>query len=189
MVKLTQERLKELVNYDSETGDFTWKKRCIKEFSKYSHLNSWNTRFANNVAGCIDKSSGYMSITVEGKSYKLHRLVWLFTYGYFPENEIDHISRVKTDNRLVNLREVSSTCNMRNRDKMCTNTSGVTGVSWSKRKGKWNSQISISGKGINLGSYIDFEGAVKARWEAEVKYNFPNCNTTSSAYKYLSKEK
>ena len=105
--------------------------------------------------------------------------------SYLPENEIDHINRIKDDNRWCNLREVSRQCNVRNCSIGKNNKSGITGVGWVKKCNKWCSRITVSRKTICLGNYKEFSDAVKARWDAEVKYNFPNCNTTSSAYEYL----
>ena len=65
------------------------------------------------------------------------------------------------------------------------NTSGVTGVNFHKYNKNWIAEIVVNGEKYGLGSHKSFQDAVKARWNAEVKYNFPNCNTTSSAYEYL----
>lgn len=134
--------------------------------------------------GCLS-SDGYVYATVDGKQYLLHRLIWFYVYGYFPENEIDHINRKKSDNRIKNLREASRQCNTRNSGMLSTNNSGVKGVSWDKVNNKWMSCISIGNKTINLGRFVEKSGAAKARWEAEKKYGFPSCNTTSTAYTYL----
>lgn len=168
--KLTQERLKELLSYDPETGIFIWKIK-IKSVKK------------EDIAGCIDKKN-YRVIRINGKNYFAHRLAFLFMEGYFPENDTDHIDRDKNNNKWNNLREVSHTCNMRNRNIMSNNKSGITGVLFDNNSKKWRAFIKI-GNLIRLGSFNNIIDAVKARWEAEVKYNFPNCNISSSAYVYL----
>lgn len=173
-MKLTQDRLKGLLDYDPETGVFIWKVDRGKRTKKGSF------------AGSLD-NKGYLIIRFNGKGYKAHRLAFLYMEGYFPENQVDHIDRDKTNNKWNNLREVSHTCNMRNCKISKINTSGITGVSWHKGRKKWQSQIRIP-KPIYLGLFDNLIDAAKARWEAEVKYNFPNCNTTSAAYVYL-KEK
>lgn len=124
---------------------------------------------------------------IDSVRYKAHRLAWLYVYGYFPENDIDHINRMKDDNSIANLREVSRQCNIRNVGLRSTNKTGVTGVSWCKRFGKWQAQIRADKMNKNLGYYVDFIDAVRSRWKAEIKYNFPNCNTISSSYTYLEK--
>lgn len=122
---------------------------------------------------------------INGKLYKNHRLAFLYMEGYFPENGIDHIDRNKTNNSWNNLREVSHTCNMRNCKIQANNKSGITGVCWYKASNKWQAHIRIPKQNINLGYFDNLTDAAKSRWIAEVKYNFPNCNTTSSAYNYL----
>ena len=170
--KLTQDRLKELLDYDPETGIFinkTNRGKKIKKGSKTGHLDK----------------DGYWQICIDYKNYRAHRLVFLYMEGYLPENGIDHIDRNKLNNRRNNLREVSQTCNRRNCNIYKANKSGVTGVCWYKRDKKWEVSIRNFGKKIFCGYFENIIDAAKARWEAEVKYNFPNCNTTSSAYNYL----
>lgn len=187
-VHITQNELKELIFYNHDTGIFTWKERSVEKFlhsnNPEQYCATWNTKYSNTDSGNLHKS-GYIVIRVYGKDYKAHRLAWLYMEGYFPENQIDHINRIKSDNRWCNLREISTQCNIRNRGITKKNTSGVVGVYWNKRVNKWSAQITINKKPINLGYYMNFVDAVKIRWDAEVKYKFPNCNFSSSAFKYL----
>jgi len=169
---LTQSRLKEILNYDPETGLF------IREKTRGNSVKG-------AIAGCFNKCDGYKYICVDGVSYNASRLAFLWMEGYFPEHEIDHRNRIKDDNRWCNLRHVTHFCNSRNCKKSKNNKSGIVGVSWDKRK-KWCSQIMVNGRHIHLGLFTTIREAVKARWEAEVKYGYPNCNTTSSAYQYLN---
>lgn len=172
-MKLTQDRLKELLDYDPETGVFIWKIDLIKQKTK------------EKIAGCLHKNSGYHHITINGHKHKAHRLAFLYMEGYFPENQIDHIDRNRSNNRWDNLREVSRTCNARNSNIPKNNKSGVVGVCWHKLNNKWISSIMVFGRTVHLGYFDNIIEAAKARWEAELKYGFPNCNTTSSAYNYL----
>lgn len=168
---LTQARLKELLNYDPDTGIFT---RNITFYGKEK----------GQVAGHIRKD-GYTRIAVDGKKYYAHRLAWLYIYGYFTENEIDHKDMNTSNNSISNLREASHLCNMRNKSTLSNNTTGVTGV-YRIKTGKWRSQIVIGGSRKDLGTFIKFIDAVMARWAGEKKYNFHVCNTTSSAFVYLN---
>ena len=171
---MTQKELKELLQYNIGTGIFTWK------------IRKRRYREPGNIAGTTSVN-GYWVIRINNKLYYAHRLAFLYMEGYFPEHQVDHINRIKDDNRWCNLREVSRQCNSKNCGPSSKNTSGVVGVIWLKRDDKWCSRLAINKKQIHLGQYKNKDNAVKARWEAEKKYGWPNCNTTSSAYLYLKK--
>lgn len=172
--KLTQERLKKYLLYDPETGIFT-RVRTGKGCKK------------GDIAGHKARH-GYVTISVENKPHYASRLAFLWMEGYFPENNVDHINRVRDDDRWENLRHVTQSCNMRNLSIRSTNKSGVAGVHWSKKDRRWVSQISVNSKAESIGVFVNFKEAVQARWEAEVKYGYPNCCTISSAYLYLQGE-
>jgi hypothetical protein len=166
--------LKRLI-YDPFTGVFRWKKPPCAKIK------------ANDIAGHLNKN-GYRRIRIDGVYYLAHRLAWLYVYGYMPENEIDHKDRNPKNNAISNLRESSHQCNMRNSKKQKNNQSGVTGVYFVKSRGKWAARIWIDDKCVFLGHHDDFVLAVRARWEAEKKYGFIGCNSTSTAFLYLKKQ-
>lgn len=141
---------------DVEAGTFT--RRC----------NQRGGGKAGTIAGKIDK--GYLRTKVFGKLEQVHRLVWLCAYGEWPENQLDHINRIRHDNRIFNLREVTASQNQQNITKPCCNTSGHLGVSWIKSRKKWMAGIKVQGKSINLGSFDEVHSAVAARKTAEQKY-------------------
>jgi len=156
---LTQERLKELLHYDPDTGVFTW-------------LVSKGRGKAGSEAGTLNKI-GYRILGFDGKMHRAHRMAFLYMEGEIPKEEIDHINRDKGDNRWSNLRHVSRSVNMRNRPLVSNNRSGVIGVCWSKSTGKWQVLISIeSGKQKHLGVFEDFDEAVAVRKAAEVEHNY-----------------
>lgn len=166
---LTHERLREILEYNPETGIFRWKK------PKYG-------RRKNKIAGCKNHN-GYIMITHKGKKYQAHRLAFLYMGGYMPENIVDHIDRDPSNNKWDNLREVSHQCNMRNRTHNFNSTSGITGVVW--RNYAWVAQIVVNREYKYLGIYKNFDDAVMARWRAELKFEYPDCNTYSESYLYL----
>ena len=172
MKELTQEKLKSIIHYNPLTGLFVWK------------IASGRVK-VGGIAGSIDKKSGYWQIGYNGKRYTGHRLAFLYVHGYFPEKGIDHKNRNKLDNTIDNLRHVSQMCNCRNSKVAKRNTSGVTGVTLDKRTGRWLSLIRVNYKRIYLGIYDSFSDAVRARWEGEKEHDFPNCNTSSSAFLWL----
>lgn len=86
--------------------------------------------------------------------------------------QIDHINHDRSDNRIQNLRMVTKISNGRNLTKKINNTSGVTGVSWYKSRGKWRVQIMVDRKSMHIGYFSDFESAVAARISANERYGF-----------------
>ena len=174
MQKLTQERLKELLHYNSETGVLVWK------------VDRNGTKGIKSIAGNL-KPDGYIQVMVDGKNYKVHRLIWLYIYGYFPEHGVDHINRNPGDNRIENLREASNQCNLRNTGNFITNTSGVKGVCWDKQHQKWHVYIRINGKLKNLDYHKNFDDAVCARLAGEQCLDWSGCDSSSPAYKYVKK--
>lgn len=159
---LTQAGLKELFKYNPHTGKFT----RLKSVSS-------NTK-PGDVVSCIN-ASGYVVANIFQKKRYMHRMAWLYTYGELPACEIDHINGVRSDNRIENLRDVSRKDNQRNVCRPSNNTSGVTGVSWSKVANKWWAQIVINQKVVHIGLFTCKDKAIKARKEAEAKYGFhPN---------------
>ena len=152
---LTQERVKELFDYDPETGVFI----SIKRSGPNSKLNKR--------AGGFHISTGYRRIAIDGKRYPEHHIVWLLCYGALP-SEIDHINGVRDDNRAINLREVCRKENTKNQKIRSTNKTGIMGVYYLKHKGKWCAQIGES----YLGIYEVLLEAVSARKSAEIKYGY-----------------
>ena len=169
---ITQNRLKQILDYDPDTGKFTWliKKTGIKR------REAGHTR-----------TDGQVTIGINGANYRAHRLVWLYVYGYFPENQIDHINRNPSDNRLCNLREVNQACNMANASKRTDNTSGIRGVATygPRYPGKWYAMITRFGKNHYLGStYCKLEAAC-LRYAAEQCLDILGCDANSSAGTYI----
>ena len=145
---LTQTELKSLLHYDAETGIFTWK------------VNGNKSVKIGNVAG--NNTRGYLSISIKNKNYFLHRLAWLYVYGKLPDLDIDHINRIKNDNRIKNLREVSKSQNSQNQEKShSTNKTGVLGVTINIKNGRksYRAIIGVNGKNIHLGYFKDLEQA------------------------------
>jgi hypothetical protein len=98
---LTQSRLRELLDYNPETGVFTWK------------VSTSNRIRAGQKAGATGQS-GYQSIQIDRKLYLLHRLAWLYQTGSWPQKYIDHKDGDKTNNKYANLRDVTHSQNLQN---------------------------------------------------------------------------
>lgn len=165
------QRLKELLDYNPETGELLWKPRALSHFSDEGHWKTWNTRFGSTVAGGI-YANGYRAVSFSGMRYYAHRIAWAMHTGEWPSDQIDHINQKRDDNRISNLRQVTNHENTKNKVRLKRNTSGVTGVDWDKRKGKWRAQIKHNKRGIFLGYFADFDEATAVRKAAEVKFGY-----------------
>ena len=153
----TQERLKKVLSYDPDTGVFTWLTRPN------------NSIRVGDIAGCIDSSTGYRVIRVDKVLHYAHRLAWLFISGCLPNEEVDHIDRDRLNNKIENLREATSKQNKANMRVGSRNTSGVKGVSWNKKMGKWSVTANISGRSTNFGCYADKDEAAMIYRNAAIK--------------------
>ena len=117
--------------------------------------------------------SMYKRRKIDGRMYYVHRLVWEEANGPVPEGmTIDHINGDRFDNDLSNLRVVTQQENMKNSATPKSNTSGVTGVSWCKRRSKWWSYVKVDYKQLYLGQFDDWFEAVCARMSANNLYGF-----------------
>ena len=161
-VILTQDKLKELLNYNPETGIFT---RAINS----GRNDRWKK---GTVVGCLSKKNGYINIGLFDKRYYAHRLAWLYVYGESPSGEVDHINHVRHDNKISNLRSVDKKDNCKNKSILSNNTSGTSGVWWRGDRCKWVSNIGVNGKNIYLGCYQIKQDAINARKKANVEYGF-----------------
>lgn len=142
MPLLTAEMARELLDYDPETGGFTW--RVAK-----------GRKAKGMLAGCIDHY-GYVQIGIDGTKYKAHRIALLITNGSWTSEHIDHINGIRNDNRIDNLREASQSINMQNLLRpMAGNTSGFLGVCWDTEKQSFLAQIKTNGKNKFLGRFAD----------------------------------
>lgn len=144
---LTQEYLKSILNYNPETGIFTW---LIKSHLKIN---------IGDKAGYI--SQGYISIGIKYNHYLAHRLAYLWMEGYIPK-EVDHINMIRNDNRWCNLREASHSNNQHNKIKYKNNTSGYKGVFFDKERNCFRAEIRFKGNGLYLGRFPTAEEAYDA---------------------------
>lgn len=138
------EKVKELFEYDPETGVFRWRINisCHRRGSIAGTLSLLGKR-------------RYLVIRYEGKEYRAHRLAFLWMVGRWPEAEVDHANGVGVDNRWVNLREATKSQNAANRGAMRTNKIGLKGVIRVIRFGvaKYEARIRVSGKQRHLGRF------------------------------------
>ncbi len=155
---ITAERGREVLSYDPETGAFRWRQSASYRMKPGS------------IAGTVN-SKGYRKIFIDRRAYRAHRLAWLYVHGTWPTEHIDHINRVKDDNRIANFRDATLSENMHNRPKLATNSSGFKGVTFDQRKGKWAASITTDGLAVSLGYYGSAEEASAAYLGAARLYN------------------
>lgn len=160
MYEVTQQRVKELFDYQPDTGLLVRKS------------NFKGIRKPGNVVGSTN-GRGYLRVNVDGQSMYIHRVIWLWAHGELPKGEMDHINHNPSDNRIKNLRVCETNhINKRNRPLLKSNTSGVNGVNWHKTFNKWMAKIKVDGKAIFLGYFKDLDDAAFARAEADRRYGF-----------------
>lgn len=163
MNTFNQTRLKQLLHYDPITGKFRWRPRSDRS-------KGWNRKHAGKLAGWVTGDThGYERIAIDGSHHYAHRLAVLYMTGKWPKDEVDHINRVRDDNRWGNLREASKSENGRNTGLRKTNTSGIKGVSWDRSRGKWLATICVGRVQTALGRFDTKEEAIAARRAAEAR--------------------
>lgn len=129
----TQNRIKELLDYNQETGHFT----CIKDIGR---------RKAGQRIGAIN-GNGYVQILLDGHIYKAHRLAFVYMTGQDPKDQIDHKNGCRSDNSWSNLRECTGLENRQNQQKPSHGkTSKHIGVSYEKRDNAWIATVQINKK-------------------------------------------
>ena len=157
MDKITQENLRKAFKYNPETGSI---------IHRYETLNG-----KKNQVATYSHSSGYLSMSIGKKEYLAHRIIFMYVYGYIPE-QIDHINHIRNDNRLCNLRNATHMQNCKNHSLSKKNTSGHNGVSLHKPTGKYRAYIMKNYKHIHLGLFKTKEEAILARKNADLNYEF-----------------
>lgn len=167
--EISYELVRELFDY--KNGLLIWKKRIARSVDIGSEVNYQNTY-------------GYVIVFIYNKAYYAHRIIWLWHHGYIPENDIDHVNRDKSDNRIENLREVSHQCNMRNLKVRKNNSTCVRGITWDKDRKKYKVQINNGKRNQFVGRFNDLNEAVLCRLAAEQCMDWNRCDANSPAYQY-----
>ena len=152
----TQARVRELFDFNKMTGEFCRKIRTANSVS---------------VGDRADRNgpSGYLVCAVDGVAVMAHRLAWLHVYGEWPSAvgyDIDHVDGNKKNNAIGNLRVATRSQNNINSATHKSNTSGVRGVSWCKRTGRWQAHVHIGKKAVFLGRFYDLREAAQVRVDA-----------------------
>jgi len=163
------EYLKSRLSYCPSSGVLSWLPRSRSEFKTDRAYLAWVSRFQNKDGFTAINHNGYKIGRLGKVNILAHRVAWTLVHGVWPDGEIDHINGDRTDNRIDNLRVVSTKANARNKRIDARKISGVPGVYWHKAANKWCAAIN---KSERIGYFRDFDEAVKARKEAERKHGY-----------------
>ena len=177
--------MKQDLGYDYMSTCFTirddllyWKQeRPIEHFATLRAWSIWNTKCAGKQAGgpsrSRENSNAYRYVSVQGIKYAAHRVIWLLSYGKWPDGVLDHIDGNGLNNSLSNLQDTDQVYNSRNAQMNSLNKSGVNGVHWDVSRNKWSAMgyLTVEGKkkGIYLGRFTELDDAKKARelWQEQ----------------------
>jgi hypothetical protein len=143
-------KFEDYLYYDPNTGSITWKR------TKGSRAKTGTN------AGNLSKN-GYLVLGFDGKDFYAHRVAWLLHYGQWPTNLVDHVNGVKTDNRILNLREVTKSENAQNQKTSCkTSETNYLGVHYDTRRGRYVAKIMLNYKTKHIGVFKSAEEAYAA---------------------------
>jgi hypothetical protein len=154
-VRVSHDRLKELLSYDPETGIFRW----VVSTNNFIKVGAP----AGNVT-----ASGYVNIQIDGKDYRAHNLAWLYMTGEWPRLEIDHRDVDSANNAWSNLREATRTQQGVNQRTRKDNKLGVKGVCPYRDGKRYVAQIRIGGKTKHLGLFQTIQEAASAYERAAI---------------------
>lgn len=168
--EITPAILRELFDYNPETGKLFWKPRRRDLFPDDRSFAIWHAQWPGTEALTADSGTGYKTGLLWGKKLRAHRVAWAIVHGEWPDL-IDHINHNRSDNRIANLRTVSHQANARNQGLRRANKSGRSGVAI--HLGRWRAVGWVNGKLTQLAWTDSFEDACSARdlFEAEQGYH------------------
>jgi len=149
---LSYEFVSSILDYDPETGILIWKK---------------DQSIADRKS--TDPKNKYMRICINKKEYMSHRIAWLIYNGSWPFGDLDHINMIKTDNRIINLREADQPDNQANVGIRVDNKTGYKGVGFHKASKKYRARIVRNGKRTEIGYFLTPEEAHEAYKQAAIQ--------------------
>ncbi len=158
----------------------------VKRLFKYDRKNGLLIRRFNHGKGRVGTSStakdrdGYLVVGIHGKLYRAHRVIWLYVHGEWPKNDCDHINRIRDDNRIKNLRDITRSQNKQNQSVQDSNKCRLKGVYLHKTTMKWCASIGLNNKNIYIGLFETMELAYKAYQDKAAELHTCNPVATKS---------
>lgn len=180
MSEINAELLKELLSYDPSNGLMMWIGVPDEDYFDGTLRPARALRLSFEKKKLLKpafrvKAGNYYRGGFLNQEHLAHRVVWaIHNNGIDSSYQIDHINGNGFDNRLENIRLVSTKENAKNKSKPSNNTSGFIGVSFNKKDKTWDAYIKINRRRKYLGGYKDINKAIDARREAEKVLNFHN---------------
>lgn len=162
--------LRQLLDYEPETGFLTWKKRGPEWFqdsekqTAESVAKRWNARYAGQRAFTAKCKGYHVGNIGRGRLFRASRVIWAMVYGEWPDVDVDHKNTISDDDRLDNLRPATSSQNAQNKLGR-PSMSGIKGVRMN-RVGNWQASITANRKRYHLGTFSTKEAAAGAYAEA-----------------------
>lgn len=157
--QLTQAYLREIINYDRETGRFTWIKPTAGRVRPGEPAGTLAT----------GPHGQYIVISIHGRRYQASQLAWLYVTGSMPADMVDHRDVDSLNNRWENLRQATNAENMRNTGLRSTNSTGLKGVSRCTQTGLFRAAVWVDGKRVHLGRFADIAEAGAAAKSARAR--------------------
>lgn len=156
-------RVRELLNYDPETGIIRWRVDRYCWGGRRRHIE------AGQIAGTLSKQNGYRFINIDNRPHPAHRLAWVWMRGEYPQADIDHLNGRRDDNRWSNLRDASRLINLQNirRPKANKKHGNLLGTAWHAKSKAWRALIKVDGRQKCLGYFKTEPDAHKAYIEAK----------------------
>lgn len=176
MTTIDPSLLQSLVDYNPRTGEMTWRARDPSMFIAPGNKgieavrDTWNKKHAGQPAFNTKGTGGYLTGRLFRTRLSAHRVAFAIIHGRWPKGVVDHINGETTDNRAVNLREVTHAINSQNCRRRTDNKSGKPGVFSSG--GVYRAEICAAGKRMHLGRFKTIEEAIAARKAAEMELGF-----------------
>lgn len=146
-----------ILSYERETGHFRW---LVEPNAGRGRVH------IGDIAG-TPHNAGYVTININGTLYLAHRLAVFHVTGKWPDDEVDHKSRVRAENAWDNLRPATGKQQRENAAVRCDSVSQCRGVSWFARTQQWRARIYHNKKPISLGYHDSLIDAAAARLRAE----------------------
>lgn len=146
---------------------------CVQDLRNHFRYEDGNLvrKDSKRVQKPAGSHKGEYRVTLfNGKTYKTHRLIFLYHHGYLPE-QIDHIDGDKHNNRIDNLRPCSASENSMNISIRSDSKSKAKGVVWEPDRQSWRVRVCVNSKTVYSARFKELESAKTAAINARNRYH------------------